>query len=96
MSEPADAPIPDLVVERPKDRSHGDFSTNVAMLLAKPARSNPRALTQALLPALQGRRIARYRLARAARIAPDSAVIATFRGLRKIASSREPLSRPAP
>src|SRR5690606_1357705 len=43
---------PDFVVERPKDRSHGDFSSNVAMLLAKPAKSNPRALAQALVEAL--------------------------------------------
>ncbi|WP_024888858.1 arginine--tRNA ligase [Luteimonas huabeiensis] len=51
---PADLPSPDFVVERPKDRGHGDFSTNVAMLLAKPARSNPRALAQALIDALPG------------------------------------------
>ncbi|WP_058836229.1 arginine--tRNA ligase [Luteimonas abyssi] len=49
---PADLVAPDFVVERPKDRSHGDFSTNVAMLLAKPARSNPRQLAQALIDAL--------------------------------------------
>jgi arginyl-tRNA synthetase len=50
---PADAATPDFVVERPKDRSHGDFSTNAAMLLAKVAKSNPRALAQALLPHVQ-------------------------------------------
>jgi arginyl-tRNA synthetase len=50
---PADAETPEFVVERPKDRAHGDFSTNVAMLLAKAAKSNPRALAQALLPQLQ-------------------------------------------
>ena len=49
---PADLATPDFVVERPKDRAHGDFSTNVAMLLAKPARSNPRALAQLLVDAL--------------------------------------------
>ncbi|HST45691.1 MAG TPA: arginine--tRNA ligase, partial [Luteimonas sp.] len=49
---PADAVLPDFVVERPKDRAHGDFSSNVAMLLAKPARSNPRAIAQALVDAL--------------------------------------------
>src|SRR3546814_2070024 len=42
----------DFVVERPKDRGHGDFSTNAAMLLARPAKSNPRALAQALVDAL--------------------------------------------
>ena len=49
---PADLATPAFVVERPKDRSHGDFSTNAAMLLAKPAKSNPRALAQALMDAL--------------------------------------------
>jgi arginyl-tRNA synthetase len=49
---PGDLASPDFVIERPKDRSHGDFSSNVAMLLAKPARSNPRAIAQALTQAL--------------------------------------------
>ncbi|HET6435368.1 MAG TPA: arginine--tRNA ligase [Xanthomonadaceae bacterium] len=51
---PAEAATPEFVVERPKDRGHGDFSTNVAMLLAKAAKTNPRALAQALLPRIQG------------------------------------------
>jgi arginyl-tRNA synthetase len=49
---PVDLAAPDFVVERPKDRSHGDFATNAAMALAKPARSNPRAIAQALIDAL--------------------------------------------
>ena len=49
---PADLPSPEFVIERPKERAHGDFSTNAAMLLAKAARSNPRALAQQLLDAL--------------------------------------------
>ncbi|NYZ61909.1 arginine--tRNA ligase [Luteimonas deserti] len=49
---PADLATPAFVVERPKDRSHGDFSTNAAMLLARPAQSNPRAMAQALVDAL--------------------------------------------
>lgn len=49
---PADTATPDFVVERPKTREHGDFASNAAMLLAKPARSNPRALAQALVAAL--------------------------------------------
>ncbi len=49
---PADAATPDFVVERPKTREHGDFATNAAMLLAKAARINPRALAQALVAAL--------------------------------------------
>jgi len=49
---PADAATPDFVIERPKSRAQGDFSTNAAMLLSKAARSNPRALAQALVDAL--------------------------------------------
>ena len=49
---PTDLATPDFVVERPKERAHGDFSTNAAMVLAKPARTNPRALAQALVAAL--------------------------------------------
>jgi len=49
---PADAATPDFVIERPKTREHGDFATNAAMLLAKAARTNPRAIAQALVDAL--------------------------------------------
>ncbi|HEU4813407.1 MAG TPA: arginine--tRNA ligase [Xanthomonadaceae bacterium] len=49
---PAGVDTPDFVVERPRERTHGDFSTNAAMLLARPARGNPRALAQALVAAL--------------------------------------------
>ena len=49
---PADTATPDFVIERPKTREHGDFASNAAMLLAKAARSNPRALAQALVAAL--------------------------------------------
>nr|WP_233398673.1 arginine--tRNA ligase [Luteimonas sp. MC1828] len=49
---PADLVTPAFVIERPKDRTHGDFSSNAAMVLAKPARSNPRAIAQALAEAI--------------------------------------------
>ena len=54
---PVDLPVPDFTVERPKERAHGDFSTNAAMLLVKHAatgggKPNPRALAQALIEAL--------------------------------------------
>ena len=49
---PADLATPDFVIERPKERAHGDFSSNVAMLLAKAAKTNPRALAQQLVDAL--------------------------------------------
>jgi arginyl-tRNA synthetase len=49
---PTDNATPEFVIERPKTRAQGDFSTNAAMLLAKPAKSNPRAIAQALVEAL--------------------------------------------
>ena len=49
---PADMITPEFVIERPKTRAQGDFSTNAAMLLAKAAKSNPRAIAQALVEAL--------------------------------------------
>ena len=49
---PADLASPDFSVERPKERAHGDFSTNAAMLLAKAAKTNPRALAQQLVNVL--------------------------------------------
>ena len=49
---PAGVAAPEFAIERPKDRAHGDFSANAAMLLAKAAKTNPRALAQALVEAL--------------------------------------------
>ena len=37
-----------ITVEPPRDPAHGDLSTNAAMVLAKPAGMNPRALAEAL------------------------------------------------
>ncbi|MBB3764344.1 arginine--tRNA ligase [Sphingomicrobium lutaoense] len=41
---PADLPRKNVSVEPPRDASHGDLATNAAMVLAKPAGTNPRAL----------------------------------------------------
>ncbi|MGH8040917.1 MAG: arginine--tRNA ligase [Rudaea sp.] len=41
-----------FAIERARSVEHGDFATNAALLLAKPARMNPRALAQALVAAL--------------------------------------------
>ncbi len=45
---------PDVHVQldRPRDPSHGDLATNVALQLAKPLRSNPREVAQSILDAL--------------------------------------------
>ena len=42
------------VVERPKNPEHGDYATNVAMQLAKPAKTAPRIIAQALADQLSG------------------------------------------
>jgi len=39
-------------VERTRDASHGDFATNIAMRLAKPARKNPREIATSIVAAL--------------------------------------------
>ena len=49
---PADIVRPVVDIERTRDAAHGDFATNVALLLAKPARRNPRQLAQAIVDAL--------------------------------------------
>ena len=41
-----------ITVEPPRDASHGDLATNAAMVLAKPAGMNPRALAEALVAEL--------------------------------------------
>ena len=48
---PADV-RPMIEVERTRDAAHGDFATNLALQLAKPARKNPRQLAQVLLEAM--------------------------------------------
>ncbi|TPG13122.1 arginine--tRNA ligase [Sphingomonas oligophenolica] len=42
-----------VTVEPPRDVSHGDLSTNAAMVLAKPAGTNPRALADGLAARLR-------------------------------------------
>ena len=49
---PADVALPLIEVERTRDAAHGDFATNIALQLARPARRNPRQLAQALMDAL--------------------------------------------
>ncbi len=42
-----------ITVEPPRDASHGDLATNVAMVLAKPAGENPRALAERIVGELR-------------------------------------------
>ncbi len=48
---PADI-SPDIQITRTKDASHGDFASNLAMILAKPVGKNPRVVAQSLIDAL--------------------------------------------
>jgi len=41
-----------IAVERTKDAQHGDFATNLALLLAKSAKTNPRQLAEQIIAAL--------------------------------------------
>ena len=43
---PAGLPVDRISVEPPRDASHGDISTNVAMVLAKPSGNKPRDLAE--------------------------------------------------
>ncbi|MEO9886861.1 MAG: arginine--tRNA ligase [Balneola sp.] len=45
--------LPEIQTEAPKDSAHGDASTNVAMMLAKPLRNNPRAIAQQIIDGLK-------------------------------------------
>ena len=49
---PAGLPRGAVAVEPPRDPAHGDLATNAAMVLAKPAGTNPRALAELLVPRL--------------------------------------------
>ncbi len=45
-------PGADFVVERPRDPTHGDLATNLALVIAKARRTNPRAVAGELLKVL--------------------------------------------
>jgi arginyl-tRNA synthetase len=51
---PADAAIDRVTMEPPRDASHGDLSTNAAMVLAKPAGLKPRDLAEDIAALLRG------------------------------------------
>ena len=50
---PAELDRKNVTVEPPRDPSHGDLATNAAMVLSKAAKSNPRALAEAIKPKLE-------------------------------------------
>ncbi|MFL6734228.1 MAG: arginine--tRNA ligase [Sphingomicrobium sp.] len=50
---PAEIDRHNVAVEPPRDAAHGDLATNAAMVLAKAARTNPRALAELIKPKLE-------------------------------------------
>lgn len=52
-------------IEAPKDPTHGDASTNIAMVLAKPLSNNPRAIAQMIVEGLKydGKKISEVTIA---------------------------------
>lgn len=45
--------IPDYVIEEPREKEHGDFATNAAMLLAKQAKKAPRMIADSIVSHLR-------------------------------------------
>lgn len=44
--------LPEIQIDRTKDKKHGDFACNIAMMLAKPAKMNPRQIATEIVAAL--------------------------------------------
>ena len=57
--------LPAFVLEVPREKEHGDFATNIAMLLTRQARMAPRQIAEALAEGIntEGARIARIEIA---------------------------------
>ncbi|MFM2116231.1 MAG: hypothetical protein RIQ80_330 [Actinomycetota bacterium] len=45
--------IPEIKIERPKSKDHGDFASNIALALSKPVGKNPRDVAQLLIEELK-------------------------------------------
>ncbi len=45
--------IPPIKIERTRNKKHGDFACNIALLLAKPMQSNPRQIAQTIIDQLE-------------------------------------------
>ncbi|MEK4870539.1 arginine--tRNA ligase [Niallia sp. FSL W8-1348] len=45
----AEEQIPEVILELPKDKAHGDYSTNMAMQLARVAKKAPRMIAEAII-----------------------------------------------
>jgi arginyl-tRNA synthetase len=47
-----DAELSSISLERTRDRAHGDYASNIALIMAKPARRKPRELAESIRAAL--------------------------------------------
>ncbi|GAB4287877.1 MAG: arginine--tRNA ligase [Methylophaga sp.] len=47
-----DIDLPEIRIERTKDKKHGDYACNIAMMLAKPAKMNPRQIATEIVDTL--------------------------------------------
>ncbi|WP_271003709.1 arginine--tRNA ligase [Listeria seeligeri] len=47
------AVVPEILLEVPKDKKHGDYSTNIAMQLARVAKKAPRQIAESIVPELK-------------------------------------------
>ncbi|MBM7853763.1 arginyl-tRNA synthetase [Desulfohalotomaculum tongense] len=45
--------VPEFIVEVPREKGHGDFATNLALMLAKPAKNAPRKLAEIIVNKLE-------------------------------------------
>ena len=53
----AECELPEITIERTRQKEHGDFSCNAAMVLAKQARRAPRELAQLIIDALPATKV---------------------------------------
>ena len=57
--------LPDVIIEVPREKGHGDFATNLAMQLAREAKTAPRKIAEAVVQNLdlEGTRVERVEIA---------------------------------
>lgn len=57
--------VPEIGLEKPKEKAHGDYATNIAMQLARIAKKAPRQIAEALIEKLdqQGARVMKVEIA---------------------------------
>mgnify|MGYP001165988123 CR=1 FL=1 len=53
----AQAELPEIVLETPREKVHGDYSTNIAMQLTRIAKQNPRAIAERIVGHIRNERV---------------------------------------